>query len=107
MKFDMKNMIKQAQQLQAEITKKQEELEKLTFEASSGGGMVTAKVNGKHELLELKIDPSIVTVDEVQMLEDLVVAAVNEGFKKSAAATQSALSGMMGGLGGLQNMFGQ
>lgn len=106
MKFDMKNMMKQAQQMQAELAKKQEELADQTFEASAGGGMVTAKVNGRHELLDLKIDPSIVTADEIDMLQDLVVAAVNEGFKKSTEAAQEVLSGMMGGMGGLPNMFG-
>lgn len=106
MKMDMKNLMKQAQQVQAEMAKKQEELSKLMFEASSGGGMVTATVNGKHELLDLKIDPSIVSTDDIDMLQDLIIAAVNEGFKKSSEAAQGLLSGMMGGLGGLQNMFG-
>lgn len=106
MKMDMKNLMKQAQQMQAEMAKKQEELSKLTFEASSGGGMVTATVNGKHELLDLKIDPSIVSTDDIDMLQDLIIAAVNEGFKKSSEAAQGLFSGMMGGLGGLQNMFG-
>lgn len=106
MKMDMKNIMKQAQQLQAELAKKQEELAKQTFEASSGGGMVTAIVNGRHELLDLKIDPSIVSSDDIGMLQDLIIAAVNEGFKKSNEAAQGLLSGMMGGLGGVPNIFG-
>lgn len=106
MKMDMKALMKQAQNLQAEMTKKQDELAKLTFEASSGGGMVTATVNGKHELLSIKIDPSIVAGDDVEMLEDLVVAAVNEGFKKASDAAQESLAGMMGGAGGLGGLFG-
>jgi nucleoid-associated protein EbfC len=106
MKMDMKNLMKQAQQMQTELAKKQEELALKTFEASAGGGMVTAMVNGKHELLTLKIDPSIISADDVDMLQDLVIAAVNEGFKQANEAAQGALSGMMGGMGGLQNMFG-
>jgi len=106
MKMDMKDLMKQAQQMQAEMTKKQDELAKQIFEATSGGGMVTATVNGKHELLSLTIDKTIVSADDVDMLQDLVIAAVNEGFKKANEAAQGALSGMLGGLGGLQNMFG-
>ena len=106
MKMDMKALMKQAQSLQTEMAKKQEELAKQTYEASAGGGMVTARVNGKNELLNLTIDPSIVNGDEVEMLQDLVVAAVNEGFKKAGAAAKESLSGMMGGLGGLGGLFG-
>jgi len=106
MKMDMKALMKQAQSLQSEMAKKQEELAGQTFEASAGGGMVTAKVNGKHELLNLKIDPAIVTGDEVEMLQDLVVAAVNEGFRKASDAAKESLTGMMGGMGGLGGLFG-
>jgi len=106
MKMDMKSLMKQAQSLQTEMAKKQEELAKQTFEASSGGGMVTAKVNGKQELLSLQIDPTIVAGDDVEMLQDLVVAAVNEGFKKAADAAKESLSGMMGGMGGLGGLLG-
>ncbi len=106
MKMDMKSLMKQAQSLQSEMARKQEELAKQTFEASAGGGMVTAKVNGKHELISLKIDPAIVTGDEVEMLEDLVVAAVNEGFRKAGDAAKESLSGMMGGMGALGGLFG-
>lgn len=99
-------MMKQAQALQTELAKKQEELALKNFEASAGGGMVTATVNGKNEITALKIDPSIVSKDDVEMLEDLVLAAVNEAFKKAGEAVQQEMSGMMGGLGGLKNMFG-
>lgn len=104
--MDMKALMKQAQQMQAELAKKQEAIAAKTFEASSGGGMVTATVSGRHELLSLKIEPSIVSKDDIEMLQDLVIAAVNEGFKKVGAAVQEEMSGMMGGLGGLSNMFG-
>ena len=106
MKMDMKALMKQAQEMQQAMAKKQEELALQKFEASAGGGMVTAEVNGKYELLSLKIDPSIVSKDDIDMLQDLVIAAVNEGFKKAGDAAQSAMSGMMGGLGNMQNMFG-
>jgi DNA-binding YbaB/EbfC family protein len=101
MKMDMKSIMKQAQNFQAEMKKKQDELAKQIFEASAGGGMVTATVNGKHELIKLTIDPSIVNKDEIEMLEDLVTAAVNEGFKRATEAIQASLSGMMGGLSGM------
>lgn len=101
MKMDMKALMKQAQALQAEMAKKQEELSRQQFEASSGGGMVTAVVSGKNELISLKIEKSIVTPDDVEMLQDLVIAAVNEGFKRAAEAAQSSLSGMMGGFPGM------
>jgi DNA-binding YbaB/EbfC family protein len=106
MKMDMKSLMKQAQNLQTEMAKKQEELAKQTYEASSGGGMVTAKVNGKQELISLAIDPTIVNGDDVEMLQDLVVAAVNEGFKKAGDAAKESLSGMMGGMGGLGGLLG-
>jgi DNA-binding YbaB/EbfC family protein len=106
MKMDMKSLMKKAQELQSELAKRQAELAEKRFEATSGGGMVTAVVNGKHELIELKIDPDIISKDEVEMIQDLVVAAVNEGFKKAGDAMQDAVSGMMGGAGGMPNMFG-
>jgi len=105
MKMDMKSIMKQAQSLQSEMAKKQEEFTKRTFEASSGGGMVTATVNGKHEVTKLSIEPSIAEGD-VEMLEDLVIAAVNEASKRANEAMQSELSGMMGGMGGLGGLFG-
>ena len=106
MEFDMKQMMEQAKEMQAKMAKKQEELARQTFEATSGGGMVKATVNGKHEILSLTIDPSIVSAEDVEMLQDLIIAAVNDGLKKANKAVQGALSGMMGGLGNLRNMFG-
>jgi DNA-binding YbaB/EbfC family protein len=106
MKFDIKQLMKQAQQMQSEVAKKQEELAAKTFESTSGGGMVTATVNGRHEVLALKIDPSIISTDEVDMLQDLVIAAVNEGMRQADKAAKDELAGMMGGMGGLGNLFG-
>jgi len=106
MKMDMKKLMQQAQEMQKTMAEKQKALASLTFEASSGGGMVTASVNGKHEVLKVTIDPSIVAASDVGMLEDLVVAAVNEAFRKAGDAVNREMSGMLGGLGGMGNMFG-
>lgn len=105
MKMDMKAIMKQAEAMQTAMARKQEELSSRIFEASAGGGMVTAVANGKHELKKIKIDPTIVSAGDVGMLEDLVVAAVNECFNQANKAVQEEMAGMMGGLGALQNMF--
>ena len=100
------NMIKQAQKMQQDMLKMQEELETKEFEATVGGGMVTAKVNGKRELVSIAINPEAVDPDDVEMLQDMVVAAVNEAMRSAeteASANMSRLTGGMnlGGLGGL------
>lgn len=96
----MKSFVKHAQEMQALLARKQEELGQKTFEASSGGGMVTATVNGRHELVKLVIDPSVVSTGDVGMLEDLIVSCINEAFRKSGDAIHEAVSGMMGGFRG-------
>ena len=68
--------------------------------------MVTATVNGNHEVMSVAIDPSVIEMKDVDMLQDLVVAAVNEGMRQANEAAQSEMQGMMGGMGGLGNMFG-
>ena len=96
-------MMKQAQKMQQDMLRMQEEMERKTYKATSGGGMVTAEVNGKHELLNLTIDPEAVDPDEVEMLQDMVIAAVNEAMRTAdaeAAANMSRLTGGMN-LGGL------
>ena len=75
---DMGNLMKKAQQLQDKMVKMQEELEEKMVEASAGGGMVTVVANGKQEIISIKIDPEVVDSDDVEMLEDLLLAAVNE-----------------------------
>ncbi len=77
------NIFKQFQKLQAQLAKVQEELAQKEVEASAGGGMVTVRVNGKQELLSVKIDPEVVDPGEVRMLEDLVAAAVNEAMSRA------------------------
>ena len=97
------NMIKQAQKMQQDMLKMQEEMEAREYEAVVGGGVVKARVNGKHEVLNLTIDPEAVDPDDVEMLQDLVVAAVNEAMRKAEAEAAQNMSKLTGGLnlGGL------
>lgn len=97
------NMIKQAQKMQQDMLKMQEELEAKEYEASAGGGMVTARVSGKRELVALTINPEAVDPDDVEMLQDMVVAAVNEAMRKADAESQQNMAKLTGGLnlGGL------
>lgn len=97
------NMIKQAQKMQQDMLKMQEELESKEYEATAGGGMVTARVSGKRELMSLTINPEAVDPDDVEMLQDMVVAAVNEAMRKADAETQQNMAKLTGGLnlGGL------
>lgn len=92
------NMIKQAQKMQQDMLKMQEEMEAREYETTSGGGMVTARVNGKHELLSLTIQPEAVDPEDVEMLQDMVVAAVNEAMRKADAETSQNMSKLTGGL---------
>ncbi len=93
-----KNLMKQAQQLQQRIAQAQQEIGDLIAEGTAGGGVVTAVVSGDQRLLSLKIDPEAVSPDDVDMLEDLVFAAVNEGLEKSRQAATEHLSKATGGL---------
>ncbi|MBW1740268.1 MAG: YbaB/EbfC family nucleoid-associated protein [Deltaproteobacteria bacterium] len=93
----MANMMKQAQALQSKIFKLQEELADRTVETTVGGGMVKAVANGKQELLSIKIDPEVVDPDDVQMLEDLIVAAVNDVLKKSQEMVSEEMTKLTGG----------
>ncbi len=97
------NMIKQAQKMQQDMLKMQEELESKEYDATAGGGMVKAVVNGKHELLSLSIHPEAVDPEDVEMLQDMVVAAVNEAMRKAEAEAAQNMSKLTGGLnlGGL------
>jgi DNA-binding YbaB/EbfC family protein len=80
---NMGNLLKQAQQFQAKIAKLQEELGNRTVEASSGGGMVTVLVNGRQEIVSINIDPEVINPDDQEMLQDLILAAVNDGLSKA------------------------
>ena len=93
-----KNMLRQAQQLQKKMMTLQEELENETVEASAGGGVVTAVVTGKLKLESLTIDPEAVDPEDVEMLQDLVVAAVNEGIDKAQESASKRMSALTGGM---------
>ena len=95
---NMNNMIRQAQKMQQDMMKAQEELESKTYEAAAGGGVVSAAVSGKKELLSVTIDPEAVDPDDVEMLQDLIVAAVNEALRKAGDDAASQMSKLTGGL---------
>ena len=92
------NMVKQAQKMQADLLKAQSEIEEQSFSATSGGGVVSAVVNGKHELTGLSIEPDAVDPDDVEMLQDLIVAAVNEAMRKASNHMNEAMSKLTGGM---------
>ena len=96
-------MMKQAQKMQQEMLRMQEEMENKTWSATAGGGMVTASVNGKHEVLDLKINPEAVDPDDVEMLQDMIMAAVNEAMRTADTEAANNMSRLTGGmnLGGL------
>lgn len=93
------NIMKQAQQMQARLAKLQEEAAQMTAEASSGGGMVRAVANGRGELVSLAIEKDVVDPADVAMLQDLVVAAVNEAMRKAREAVAAEMQKLTGGLG--------
>ena len=98
MRGGMGNLMKQAQQMQQKMLKLQEEIAKRTLDASVGGGMVTVTVNGKSEVLRIKIEPQVVDPNDVEMLEDLIVAGVNEALRKAQEMMSEEMSKLTGGL---------
>ncbi|MBA3454181.1 MAG: YbaB/EbfC family nucleoid-associated protein [Deltaproteobacteria bacterium] len=103
---DLNALMKQAQKLQGDVAKVQEELAKMTCEGAAGGGLVTATVNGQFEVVRVKIDKSVVDPNDVGMLEDLVTAAINAAATKVRETSKEKMSGVMGGMGGLPGMPG-
>src|SRR3954452_3652751 len=97
--FDMNDLMRQAQQLQTQMAQAQEQLALETVEASAGGGLVTVKATGTGEITEIKIDPKAIDPDDPEMLEDVVLAAVNEALRSAQNLAQSKLGGLAGGLG--------
>ncbi len=97
-------MIKQAQKMQQDMLRMQEEMENKTYTATAGGGMVSATVNGKHEVLNLQIKPDAVDPDDVEMLQDMVIAAVNEAMRAADTDAANNMSRLTGGLN-LGGMF--
>ncbi len=96
-------MMKQAQKMQQDMIRMQEEMENKTYSASAGGGMVTATVNGKHQVVSIEMKPEAVDPDDVEMLQDMVIAAVNEAMRTADADAQQNMARLTGGfnLGGM------
>jgi DNA-binding YbaB/EbfC family protein len=104
---NLNQMMKQVQQMQAEMAKAQEELKQQTVEASAGGGMVTVTVSGDLEVKSIAIDPAAVDPEDVEMLQDMVLAAVNEALRSAqelAAQRMGQATGGLGGPGGLEGL---
>lgn len=95
---NMNQMMKQAKKLQEEMARKQEELLEMVIDGSAGGGMVNVKVNGRQEVLEVAIKPEVVDPEDVEMLQDLVLAAINDAIKKSQDLVSSEMAKITGGL---------
>jgi len=102
---NISNLMKQAQKMQKDMMKLQEELEQKTVEASAGGGAVTVVVSGKKEIIDIKIKPEAVDPDDVEMLQDLVMVAVNEALRKAEEMVSSEMGKITGGLGGFPGLF--
>ena len=99
---NMQQLMRQAQKMQEQMQKAQDELDEKVYEASAGGGMVTCKVSGKRELLELNIKPEAVDPDDVEMLQDLVMAAVNEALREGEKNREETMGKLApAGMGGL------
>lgn len=97
--MDLNKIMKQAKKMQDQLKKQQDELAGKEFEASSGGGMVTARVSGRGEILALSIEKDVVDPNDVEMLQDLIVAAINSALSRVQEEQQNEMSSMMGGLG--------
>lgn len=93
------NMMKQVQKMQADMAKMQEELAAKTYTAAAGGGVVTAEVNGQHQVVSITIDPEAVDPEDVEMLQDMVVAAVNEAMRTAETDAANSMKSITGGLG--------
>ena len=95
---NIQQLMQQAQRMQQQMAQKQAELAEKTVTAQSGGGMVTATVNGAHELLELSIDPDVIDPEDKEMQEDMVVAAVNQAMQQAEEMAQQELGKLAGGM---------
>jgi len=96
---NMQQLMRQAQKLQQQMQEAQEKLDEAEYEASSGGGMVTVKVSGKRELSSITINPEVVDPDDVEMLQDLILAAVNEALRKGEETREATMNRMAPGMG--------
>lgn len=97
---NMNNLMKQAQKMQRQMEEAQKELETKEVTATAGGGAVEITVSGKHEITKVKLDQEVVDPDDVEMLEDLIMAAANEAFRKLEEESQSSMAKITGGMGG-------
>ncbi|NLL06636.1 MAG: YbaB/EbfC family nucleoid-associated protein [Clostridiaceae bacterium] len=102
---NMGNLVKQAQKMQKDMEKLQEELKDKTVEASAGGGAITVVASGRKEIKEITIKPEVVDPDDVEMLQDLILAAVNEAIRKADDMVNSEMNKITGGLGGIPGLF--
>ncbi len=98
---NMNNLMKQAQRMQRQMEENQKNLEAAEYTAKSGGGAVEVTVTGKKEIKSLVLSPDVVDPDDIEMLQDLIIAAINEAFSQADAASGEAMSKLTGGLGGL------
>ena len=98
---NMNNLMKQAQRMQRQMEEATKELEEKEVEATSGGGAVTVRVSGKKEVVSVKLSPEVVDPDDIEMLEDLIMAATNEAFRQMEALSQESMAKITGGFGGL------
>lgn len=99
MNANMGKMLKQVQDMQKKLAKKQEELAEKVYEATAGGGMVTVEVNGRSEVVSIKIDDEVMGGGDKEMLQDLIVAGVNEALRRAGEAQQEGMMGLMGNSG--------
>ena len=102
---NMQQLMRQAQKMQQQMTDAQEKLDAMEYEATAGGGVVSVKVSGKREILSLTIDPQVVDPDDVEMLQDLVMAAVNEALRKGEENREKSMNSMAPGMGGFGGLF--
>ena len=102
---NMSNLMKQAQRMQRQMEEKQKEMETKEWEASAGGGAVSVVVSGKKEITSIKLKPEVVDPDDIEMLQDLIMAAVNEAFRKMEDEQSEVFGSLTGGLGGLGGGF--
>jgi DNA-binding YbaB/EbfC family protein len=102
---NMNNLVKQAQKMQRDMEKLQEELKDKTIETSAGGGAITVVASGRKEIKEIIIKPEVVDPNDVEMLQDLIVAAVNEAIRKADDMVNSEMNKITGGLGGIPGLF--
>lgn len=103
---NMNNLMKQAQRMQRQMEEKQKEMEEKEWAATAGGGAVTVRVSGKKEILSVKLSEEVVDPEDIEMLEDLIVAAANEALRKMEEETSSMMESITGGMGGMGGLGG-